>query len=79
LCFAPKIYHKAYQKETPAVYLWGELLLSSEEMREYKKWHRHPLEKWEQLRTDSYREPDFTKRNNEKGFFGEDIEKAIND
>lgn len=35
----------------PAVYLWGGLLLSGEEMHVYKKWHRHPLKKWEQRRT----------------------------
>jgi len=35
----------------PAAYLWGDLLLTGEEVQEYKKWHRHPLKKWEQRRT----------------------------
>ena len=34
----------------PAVYLWGELFLTSDELDEYKSWHRHPLRKWEQRR-----------------------------
>lgn len=34
----------------PAVYLWGELFLTGEELQDYKKWHRHPLHKWKQRR-----------------------------
>lgn len=35
----------------PAVYLWGDLLMTGEELQDYKEWHRDPLKKWEQRRS----------------------------
>ena len=40
----------------PAVYLWGDIFLTDEELEGYKQWHRHPVRKWEQRR-DITRQP----------------------
>ena len=34
----------------PVVYMWSNLFLTPEEFDEYRKWHRHPVRKWEQRR-----------------------------
>ncbi len=34
----------------PVVYLFSGLYLTAREFEEYRKWHRHPVRKWEQRR-----------------------------